>query len=143
MWYTGILPARITLHDIAAQANVRVEDLNTEVSSQRVLLDLAEFCVDWRLVGIRLGLTNAEIVAVDRDNRTEDEKRYVMLEIWKRKFAFKATYRVLIEAILACGQAQQATDACRVIALSLGKSLNLRHQNRVALPSLTILTHVI
>ena len=78
-----MLPARITLHDIAAQANVRVEDLSSEVSSQRALLDLAEFCVHWKLVGKRLGLTDAEIAEVDADNRTEAERRVGMLNKWK------------------------------------------------------------
>lgn len=108
----------ITLQDVATQANLRVEDLNSEVNphDQRLLLDLAKFCIHWKLIGKRLNLTDAEIAAVDVDNRTEEEKRVGMLEKWKGKFAFKATYLVFIEAILDCEQAQQAIEACRTIA---------------------------
>ena len=111
-----MLSATITLQEIAAQAGLRVEDLSGEISSRR-LLGLLEFCVHWKLIGKQLGLTDGEIAAVDGDNRTEVEKRLGMLEKWKGKFAFKATRRQLVEAILACEQAQQAVNACKVIAL--------------------------
>ena len=71
--------------------------------------------MDWRLIGLYLDLTKADIAAVDEDNRTADEKRAGMLGRWKEKFAFKATYRVFIEALLACGKAEDAVDACKTI----------------------------
>ena len=60
----------------------------------------------------------ADIVAVDGDYRSVKEKRIGMLERWKEKFAFKATYRVFIEALLSCGKASDVTEACKVIASS-------------------------
>ena len=81
-----------------------------------MLLDLSKHCVDWRLVGKYLDLNKADIAAVDEDNRTADEKRAGMLETWKEKFAFKPTYRVFIEALLACGRTEDAVDACKTIA---------------------------
>ena len=93
--------AKITLQDTAAQADLRVEDLNCEVSSQ-CIFKLSEFCVHWKLIGRRLSLTNAEIAAVDDHNTTEEEKRVGMLVKWKGRFAFKATCRMLIETILVC-----------------------------------------
>ena len=83
--------------------------------SQQVLLDLTKHCVDWQLIGLHLELTKADIVAVDGDYRSIDEKRIGMLGRWKGKFAFKATYRAFIETLLSYGKASDAIEACKVI----------------------------
>ena len=87
--------------------------LQTECSEQ--LLSLANFCVDWKLVAFHLKLTKGDIAAVDGDYRTVEEKRIGMLEKWKERFAFKATYRVFIEALLSCEKASDAVEACKTI----------------------------
>ena len=74
--------------------------------------------MDWKLTGFHLELTKSDIVAVDEDYRTAEQKRVEMLRKWKEKFAFKATYRVLIEALLSCGKASDAIDACKAIVSS-------------------------
>jgi hypothetical protein len=74
--------------------------------------------VDWQLTGFHLELTNSDIDAVDEDYRTAEQKRIRMLMKWKEKFAFKATYRVFIEALLSCGKASDAIDACKAIVSS-------------------------
>ena len=81
-----------------------------------MLINLSQHCVDWTLIGFYLDLTRADIAAVNGDYQTVDEKRAGMLERWKEKFAFKATYRAFVEALLACGKAEDAMDACKTIA---------------------------
>ena len=110
-----VASAEISLQDVAAQAGInRLEILDHECS-QQVLLGLAKHCVDWQLIGFHLELTKADIVAVDGDFRSIDEKRIGMLGRWKEKFAFKATYRAFIEALLSCGKASDAIEACKAI----------------------------
>ena len=104
----------ITIEDVANRASVSLDTLSDECC-QTVLLDLAKYCVDWQLVGKRLGLTVADITAVDNDNSTEDRKRVGVLEKWKDRCAFRATYHVLIEALLSQGMIQAAVEACKVI----------------------------
>ena len=106
----------ITLQEVASQAGVDKLDVFNQECSQRMLLNLAMHYVDWKLIGLYLDLTKADIAAVDEDNRTADEKRAGMLGRWKEKFAFKATYGVFIEALLACGRTEDAVDACKTIA---------------------------
>ena len=91
-------------------------DIFDQECSQTILLNLAKHCVDWRLIGLYLDLTKSDIVAVDEDYRTADEKRASMLGRWKEKFAFKAKYGAFIEALLTCGKTQDAVDACKTIA---------------------------
>ena len=40
---------------------------------------------------------------------------YTSLELWKDKFAFKAKFRVLVEALLKIGSADQAEQVCRLL----------------------------
>ena len=99
-------PAEVTLHDVAAQVGIKRLDILDQECSQQILLSLAKHCVEWQLIGFHLELTKADIVAVDGDYGSVDEKRIGMLGRWKEKFAFKATYRVFIEALLSCGKLQ-------------------------------------
>ena len=110
----------ITLKDVAEQAQVPLSILKKECSKQQLLLKLATHCVDWELIGKNLGLSEAEIAAVDGDCRTTALKRVGMLEKWKGKFAFKATYQVFVEALLAVGSKDKAVEVCQMI----GKGTN-------------------
>ena len=74
--------------------------------------------MDWQLIGLHLELTKADIVAVDGDYRSVEEKRVGMMGTWKEKFAFKATYRVFIEALLLCGKSSDAIEACKTVVSS-------------------------
>ena len=110
----------ITIEDVANQAGISLDSLSEECS-QTVLLDLAKYCVDWHLVGKRLGLSDADITAVNSDNSTEDKKRVGVLEKWKDRCAFRATYRVFIEALLSQGMTQTAVEACKVIGAAASR----------------------
>ena len=71
--------------------------------------------MDWKLIGFHLKLTDGDITAVDGDNRTVDEKRVGMLRRWKEQLAFKATYLLLVKALLVCGRSSDAINACKTI----------------------------
>ena len=110
----------ITIEDVANQASISLDSLSEECS-RTVLFDLAKYCIDWQLVGKRLGLSDTDITAVDSDNNTKDRKRVGVLEKWKDRCAFKATYRVFIEALLSQGMAQTAIEACKVIGTAASR----------------------
>ena len=104
---TSTVHTELTLQDVATQAGLKQLDILDQECSQQVLLSLAKHCVDWQL-----------IVAVDEDYRTAEQKRVEMLRKWKEKNAFKATYRLFIEALLSCGKASDAIEACKAIVSS-------------------------
>ena len=107
--------SKLSLQDVVAQADIKCLDILDQECSQQVLLSLAKHCVDWQLIGFHLELTKADIVAVDGDYQSIDEKRVGMLGRWKEKFAFKATYRVFIKALLSCGKASDTIEGCKAI----------------------------
>ena len=90
--------------------------LQLEVTCTRQhLQDIALFLKSWRTVAPYLGLSTAEVEEIERDGKEEKERRLKTLESWKSKFAFKATYMVLIETFLKIGQASQAEQVCHVL----------------------------
>ena len=109
----------ISLLDVATRAGIVNFDIFDQEFSRKMLLNLSKHCVDWRLIGLYLELSEADIAAVNGDYQIVDEKRVGMLGRWKEKFAFKATYRVFIEALLASGRTEDAVDACKTIAKGL------------------------
>jgi hypothetical protein len=113
-----LAPAELNLQDVAAQAGIDKLDILNQECSQEVLVDLARYCVKWKMIGYRFELTESDITAVNGDYQSVDEKRVGMLRRWKERFAFKATYRVLIEALLSCGKTSDAIDACKAIVSS-------------------------
>ena len=108
---------RVTIEDVIIKADISMDILERECSPG-MLPNLANFFVDWKLIGCHLKLTAAEIAAIDGDNRTVDEKRVGMLMRWREKLAFKATYRILIQALLDCGRVSDAVDVCKTISPS-------------------------
>ena len=109
----------ITIEDIANQASISL-DILSEECSRTVLLDLAKYCDRWKLVGQRLGLSEAEISDIDGDNRTAQEKRVGMLMKWKGR-SLTTSYRVFIEALLSQGMTQAAIEACKVIGAAASR----------------------
>ena len=124
---------QITLKEVATQAGIQSLDIFNQECSQKMLLNLSQHCVDWSLIGLYLDLTRADIAAVNGDYLTVDEKRAGMLERWKEKFAFKATYSVFIEALLACGRTEDAADACKTIAKGQCKYSSFWHHPKIML----------
>ena len=106
----------VSLHDVLIEAGLQsVDSLKQECSRQHLLSLAKNCCVDWRQIASHLELTDADVAAIDSDNRTTDEKRIGMLVRWKEKFAFKATYKVFVKALLACGRTSDAIMACKII----------------------------
>ena len=112
--------AQYIVHELADQAGAR--DLD-RVCTNVDFLDLHKFFDPWELIGQHLKLTQSQISAVDGDYKTIDQKRLGLLLKWKMLFAHKATYRVLIAALLACGKADQALEVCKILAQKQGKKI--------------------
>ena len=114
----------ISIEEATDSAGVGI-DVLSKVCSDAVSLDLANFCVQWKSIGRRVGLTEGDLTAIDEDKKTAKEKRVGMLNEWKSKFAFKATYRALIEALLAEGRSAEAVEVCKVIKAAEGWSYHV------------------
>ena len=107
--------AKITIDELVVQAGIEEIDLDKQCHNDD-FLSLYELCDPWELIGQHLKLTQSQISAVDGDNKTTDQKRLGLLQKWKDTFTYKATYRVLVTALLACGKAEQTLEVCKTLA---------------------------
>ena len=103
--------AGVKLEDCIEQFGIPVELLDTAVGDEHIR-EVSRF-FQWRRVAPYLKLDDSEVEAVDFDGKNEEEKRLKSLQKWKRKFAFKATYKRLIEALLESGRADHAEEVCK------------------------------
>ena len=101
----------ITANELAKKAGLSLESLDFPFRVDHAHI-LAGFCDPWETIGYHLRLNSAEINAIKEDNSSAEKRRIATLQAWKEKFAYRATYRVLIEALISCGHAQQALDLC-------------------------------
>ena len=101
----------VTLDELLVKVGVNPALLDETCTSEH-LRDIALSLESWREVAPYLGLSSADVVTTERNAHSEQERRQKILEMWKSKFTFKATYRVLIEVLLKMGRAEQAQQIC-------------------------------
>lgn len=106
--------AGITLDDCIEQFGLDDEVLGTECSEEHILA-VSSFLDDWKGVARHLELTDSEVEEVDSDGKDEADKRHKTLKKWKSKFAFKATYKKLIQALLDSGKGDHAAKVCKLL----------------------------
>ena len=107
------------------------KDVNRECRDDHIL-EISQQLEQWELVATRLGLTLAEIGAIKYNNRSIDMMRYNTLKKWKSKALLSgtATYRVLLQALLALSCNDLANQVCSLLKESLRESLLKQRQQR-------------
>ena len=103
-----------TLDDLVRVTGVPLQKLDEPCSDEH-LRDISSGLTQWRTVAPHLSLEEGDIEEIERDIKTESEKRLKALRKWKNKYSFKATYRVLTEALLKCRMAHPAEKVCRLL----------------------------
>ena len=94
------------------------DDIDKEVSSSHILKIYTQL-EKWSQVAAHLGLTQADIQAIEGDAKSDKElMRLYMLQEWKRKKRFDGTvtYQVLLEALMKCGCSESANQVCELLA---------------------------
>ena len=86
-----------------------------EVISDDHFHEIARFLTTWRAVAPCLKLAEIDLDAIERECKDEQEKKVKALLKWKGKFAFKATYRKLVEVLLSLAMADVAEKICRLL----------------------------
>ena len=115
--------AGITLDDCIQHFDLAAEDLDATCSDEHILS--VSSLLDWKGVARYLKLTDSEVDAVDSDGRDEQDKRHKTLQKWKSKFAFKATYRNLIQALLDSGRGDHAEEVCKLLQKGTANTSNV------------------
>ena len=116
-----------SLQDLIEKYHLTSHQLDKEVSEEH-LMDVSWIIADHETVGPALELSDVEMTAVDADARTQQLKKMKMLKTWKQKFAWKATYRRLIEALLRCHRGGDAQKVCELLAPSKHRHVDIDMQ---------------
>ena len=103
----------ISLQDLIKRFQLSDDLLDASLSDEHVR-DVSRIIADHKILGPELGLTSAEMTAINQ--QPLEHQRFAMLEKWKQKFDWTATYRKIIEALLRCSRADLARQVCELLA---------------------------
>ena len=115
--------AQISAKDLATNLGLTADELLKPCDS-KIIPSLADCFSQQRVIFSSL-LSEIDLGDVDRENRTEEEKRIAALRKWKGRNGDGATYEVLVNALLKQGEKGQAESLCKLLAnlLSNGRQL--------------------
>ena len=111
----------VTIKELTEEARLSLECLDLPFHKDHAHI-LAKFCNQWENIGYNLHLNDANISGIMENNSTAEKRRIATLQLWKEKFAHRATYRVLVQALIESGRAQQALELCYKIKELLSAS---------------------
>ena len=106
--------AAITLEELLKEVSLHPEKLGQSISDDH-LLGIALFLTSWQTVAPHLGLSEIDVVVIEQEGKDEKDKRLKALQMWKRKFGFRATYRELVKVLLSLGMADGAQNVCLLL----------------------------
>ena len=107
--------SEVSLQDLVERFKLSNHQLDAEVSDEH-LRKASRIIADHKILGPEVGLSSAEMTAIDQ--QPPEHQRFAMLEKWKQKLDWKATYRKLIEALLRCSRADTARQVCELLTQS-------------------------
>ena len=102
------------LKHILSRYPLNEEQLRKECSKE-VRIEIAKEIIEWRLVGICLGIPNPRLTSIDRDYGSEDQKKVAMLDTWQEREGSNATYLNLADALHRHGRRDLVELICRMI----------------------------
>ena len=107
------------LMELCKRFELSNDTIDKEISDDHIL-EIYPQLENWRLVAVHLGLTHIDIQAVVSQATLEGESlmRVYMLQEWKRKKRLegKATYQVLLKALIKCNCSASAIQVCELLS---------------------------
>lgn len=105
--------SEVTLEELVQNVGVTPATINEEFTNEH-LMDISR-SLPWKSLAPHLALSDVDIEEVERDGRNEEERRRMVLQKWKSKLAFKATYKLLAEKLLLISRADIAQKVCELL----------------------------
>ena len=110
------IPTELHLEEILSRHNIAKEDFDKECSLH-VRYQIAVQITNWRMMGHYFGIPNEKIVAIQVENRTEEERRVALLRTWSEREGKQATYLNLIRALYHRRRCDLVDSLCSLIKL--------------------------
>ena len=107
-----------TLEGLVKELRISPKLLNQKCSDEH--LKSISLFLDWRNVAPHLGLSERDIEEVEFEKKTEPERRLKVLQKWKRKYGYKATFKSFVTILLAVENADDAERVCALLQTPAG-----------------------
>ena len=104
----------ISIEDLVRFCEVTDCCLNQEVRESDYW-KISGYLSQWKLIAPQLKVTEAEVEAIEGDNSSEERRRVGFLKVWKQKNSFKATYKLLVSALLSIQRTEDARAVCQLL----------------------------
>ena len=101
-----------TLDGLLKEVDIPLTLLDQKCSDEH--LKSISLFLDWRRVAPHLGLDKIHTDEIE-SKKTEFEKRLDMLQKWKMKYGYTATFKNLVQVLLKVGIADDAEKVCRLL----------------------------
>lgn len=80
---------------------------------------IATELIDWKMIALHLGFTQAKIHAIHADHEDEEQRRAAFLEAWSHDRGERATYLELAEAFYHHGRWDLVDHLCKITRRAL------------------------
>ena len=107
-------PQSSQLVELCKRFRLSNEDIDKEVSDKHILKIYPQL-EKWKRVAAHLGLTQADVQAIESNARPDEElMRLYMLQKWKMKKKLNGTdtYQILLKALIECKCSESALQLC-------------------------------
>ena len=110
-----------TLEGLAKEVRISLHLLDQKCTDEH-LVSISLF-LDWRSVAPHLGLSERDIEDIKAENTKESERRLKVLQTWRKKYGYMATFKSFINVLLAVGNADDAERVCRLLQTPAGTAV--------------------
>ena len=107
--------------------------------SQYIKLRISQEVSDWKMIGMLLGFKRARLDAIDRDNRTEGQRKIALFEAWSEQNGNEATYLKLAEVLLHHQRRDLVELLCELVKTQLQTATPISETQSAAQPSTAII----
>ena len=104
----------ITFDEILSHHGLQWEDVDKECS-QGIRFQISIKIINWKMIGRCFGIPEEKLVAIEVDNRTEEERRVVLLHTWHQREGRGATYLKLMTALYQQHKRNLVDQLCGMI----------------------------
>ena len=114
--------AKVSAEEVANGVGLAADELLKPCDSN-IIPSLADCFREWEVIFGSL-LSEIDVNYVNEDNTTGVKKRIAVLRKWRDRKGCKATYKVLVDALLSKGERYQAEILCHKILVDQMSNTN-------------------
>ena len=111
-----VTTAFIDVQNLLQHYELKIEYTKQKCSENFLTSKVAAKIVDWKALAPHLGMSDADVVAIQRDGVDEDDRRRKLLQRWLQRNGREATYYKLIEAFIDAENRHIADEICKQLA---------------------------